>query len=238
VGGILFLTAGAVLYRSIVRFGTANDDLNSVKLELASYYEAPIFPSAENVEQELENARQVDVWFAELMQTLGEGNVNSAERSPSKFVGNLEKVRKRLIGESRKAGTALPSTPQSFAFGFDRYAGTGTLPKPQDVPRLMEQLAIINRLCTVMFRNRIKAISIITRDAFEDATASVAANPPARTSRRRRARPARAAHAQNPVGSPSDRAGESAVVLRLVPVEFRARPTASARTPRSQKHLL
>ena len=64
VGGILFLTAGFVLYRSIVRFNTSNDDLNRVKLELASYYEASIFPSAENVEQELENTRQVDLFHS------------------------------------------------------------------------------------------------------------------------------------------------------------------------------
>jgi hypothetical protein len=223
VGGILFLTAGFVLYRSIVRFDTANDDLKRVKLELSSYYEAPIFPSAENVEQELENARQVDVWFAELMETLGQGNVNSAERSPSKFIGILEKVRNRLIGESQKAGTELPSATQSFAFGFDRYSGTGTLPKPQDVPRLMEQLAIINRLCTVMFKNRIKGISTITRDGG-------ASDAPVANARRRRGRPGKPASPQKTVGSPSARPGvigEGALFAKLHFVfEFRAKESA------------
>jgi len=190
IGAVMFLAAGIVLYRGICRFNTAREDLEKVKRNLASYYEAPIFPSRENVVRELANAKQADAWFDELMATLRRGNVESDERSPSKFINVSETVRRRLTDEAKTAGTDLPSAAQAFAFGFDRYSGTGTLPKPQDVPRLTEQLVIVNRICLVMFKNRVKAVTKIERDEFEDAseagqvTGGPEAAPRRRSSRR------------------------------------------------------
>ncbi|MBT3194632.1 MAG: hypothetical protein HN341_18965 [Verrucomicrobia bacterium] len=233
VGAILFLSAGFVLYRGIVRFSTARDDLTVAKRDLARYYEAPIFPSRENVQKELGNVEQVDVWFDELMDTLGEGNVTSGERSPSKFIGVSEVVRRRLVAEGQKAGAELPEPARSFAFGFDRYSGTGELPKPQDVPRLMEQLVIINRLCLVMFNNRIKSISKVERDEFEDSPGPVTEASAPSGSTRGRSR--RGSSTQGASSSRASRAksklagviGEDALFAKLhFVLEFRAKESA------------
>jgi hypothetical protein len=167
VGLTLFIAVGFILFRGITRFNTARADLDRAKTNLERYYEAPIFPSRENVDKELANAEQIDAWFDELMGALGKGNVTSKQRSPSKFKNVFEVARKRLVNEGQKAGTELPASGQPFAFGFDRYSGTGTLPKPQDVPRLTEELVIINRLTHVLFKHRVKAISKIERVEFE-----------------------------------------------------------------------
>ncbi len=227
VGGVLFLIAGFMLYRGIDRFYTSKAELEKVKGDLSRYYKAPIFPSIENVKQELENARQVDAWFDGLMATLCEGNVNSDERSPSKFIGISEVVRKRLVSEGQKAGTELPTPAQSFAFGFDRYSGTGALPKPQDVPRLMEQLVIINRLSLVMFKNRVKSISSITRDTFEDAPSKD--NTAAEESHSRRRGGRRGDDTPSTVNSQKKAGiiGENALFAKLHFVfEFRAKESA------------
>jgi hypothetical protein len=205
IGGILFLGAGFVLYRGIVRFHTAKADLDVAKRNLAGYYDAKVFPSNGNVKQELDNAEQLDVWFNDLMSTLEKGNVVSSERSPSKFIGVSEAVRKRLVAEGQRSGAELPTPAQSFAFGFDRYSGTGTLPKPADVPRLMEQLAIINRLTMVMFNNRIKSISKIERDEFEDSTGPVNENASGESNRR----PRRGGSSSRTTRSPSSRASSA-----------------------------
>jgi hypothetical protein len=186
VGAILFLGAGFVLYRGVGRFNAARENLENVKRDLDRYYKAKPFPSKDNVNQERANTEQVDAWFNALMSTLGGGNVTSAERSPSRFKIAVEAASRNLIKAGQKAGAELPSTGE-FAFGFDRYAGTsGTLPKPQDVPRLMEQLVIVNRLCLVLFKHRVKALTKIERDEFEaagDAPSSYDA-PPSSVSRR------------------------------------------------------
>ncbi len=169
VGAILFIAAGFVLYRGVGRFNAAREDLDGAKRELDRFYKAKTFPSKENVQQEDANAEQVDAWFNELMTTLGKGNVTSTERSPSRFKIAVEAASRNLIKAGRKAGTELPESGD-FAFGFDRYAGTsGTLPKPQDVPRLMEQLVIVNRLSLVLFKHRVKELTRVGRDEFESA---------------------------------------------------------------------
>ncbi len=169
IGAILFLGAGFVLYRGVGRFNAARQDLENVQRDLDRHYKANPFPSTENVDLERANTKQADAWFNALMSTLGQGNVTSTERSPSRFKIAVEAASRNLVKASQKAGAELPEEG-AFAFGFDRYAGTsGTLPKPQDVPRLMEQLVIVNRLSLVLFKHRIKELSKVERDVFEAA---------------------------------------------------------------------
>ncbi len=167
MGCLLFLGAGIVLYRGVGSFNSARDDLKKAQSNLDRYYKADAFPSKGNVARELENAKQADAWFDDLMVDLSKGNVASDERSPSKFIGAFEAVQRRLTSEARKTGTELPG--EVFPFGFERYSGTGVLPNPQDVPRLTEQLVIANRLCGILFKHRIKMLSKLERQEFEDA---------------------------------------------------------------------
>jgi hypothetical protein len=207
VGAILFLGAGFVLYRGVGRFNTARENLENVKRDLDRYYKAKPFPSEDNVDRELANTKQVDTWFNSLMSTLEGGNVTSTERSPSRFKIAVEASSRNLIKAGQKAGAELPPTGE-FAFGFDRYAGTsGTLPKPQDVPRLMEQLVIVNRLCLVLFKHRVKGLTKVERDEFEVAgEAAPAEANPASSSRRSSRR-----------GSSSSRSRSSGTTTRTAP---------------------
>lgn len=168
VGGIALLAAALVLFRYVHRFNEASKALDKAKKQLAGHYQEPVFPSSGNVKQEQSNAEDLNRWFDQLEKALSTGNVNSSERSPSQFVGILERARAKLLREAQAAETELP---ENFAFGFERYAGTGTLPRPDDVPRLTEQLVLVNRVCKILFENRVKSIGLVERAGFEDTPA-------------------------------------------------------------------
>ena len=164
----MFLGASFMLYRGVADFNASKTERSKIKRGLERYYKANIFPSSENVKQELENSNQADQWFGTLMSELNKGNVISRETSPTKFKTAVYNVRNNLEKKARKAGTEMPEISASFAFGFERYAGTeGTLPKSEDVARLIEQLVIVNRISTVLFDNNIKSLSSVKRDVFE-----------------------------------------------------------------------
>ena len=174
LGAVLFMGAGFMLYRGITDFNESRSNLENLKIKLEQYYKAKIFPSQENVKVELDNSKQADEWFNSLISTLSKGNIVSTERSPSKFITTGNAVRRSLRKKAQKAGTVMPDSKSSFAFGFERYTrNDGTLPKSEEVPRLIEQLAIINRICTILFKNNIKEISLVKRDVFESTGALV-----------------------------------------------------------------
>ncbi len=196
VGAIALLAAGYVLYRGISRFGAARVSLGMAKANLEGFYREPVFPSNDNVGREKANTTKLAGWFDELAAELRKGNVVSTERSPSAFkTVYLEKALERLLQEAQAAGTELPT---AFGFGFEQYAGTDVLPRPDDVPRLMEQLVLVNRICRILFANRVKALSAVGRTAFEDqAAAAPAAAAPAPSGRAGR-RPTRTQPAAPP----------------------------------------
>jgi hypothetical protein len=178
IGGVALLAAAWTLFRGVVRFNLAAGALDDAKRQLTGYYQEAVFPSAENVQREKDNTLQVTRWYEELTTALRAGNVTNSERSPSRFVGILERARERLLRDAQAAGTELP---KSFAFGFDRYTGTGTLPRPDDVPRLTEQLILVTRVCIILFENRVKELRVVERALFEEgadvAPAAAAAGP-------------------------------------------------------------
>ena len=187
----MFLGASFMLYRGVSDFNASKRERAKIKSGLGRYYKAKTFPSSENVKQELENSSQADQWFNTLISELNKGNITSRETSPTKFKTAAYNVRHNLEKKARKAGTELPEISSSFAFGFERYAGAeGTLPKSDDVARLIEQLVIVNRISVVLFDNNIKSLSSVKRDVFE-ISAGVTSKQPKRSgrSRSRTARP-------------------------------------------------
>jgi len=189
LGAVLFMGAGFMLYKGITGFNESRSNLDNLKIQLEQHYKAKIFPSQENVKIELDNSKQADEWFNSLISMLSKGNIVRNERSPSLFITAGNKVRSSLKAKARKAGTVLPDSKSSFAFGFERYTGTdGALPKSEDVPRLIEQLVIINKISTILFQNGIKEMSSVKRDVFEStgALASEGAAEDNGNNRRRR----------------------------------------------------
>lgn len=229
VGAILFLGAGFMLYRSVTDFNASKADLTKVKRSLDRYYDASIFPSLDNVKQELDNSQQADDWFGKLVSLLYKGNVNSSETSPTRFKNAANNARRNLDKKAREAGTEMPDSSANFAFGFERYAGTeGTLPQSADVARLIEQMVIINRISLILFDNNIKSLTSVKRDVFE--TSIGAPKKAKRPTRGARGRAGRANAAQKPSAAALANVGiigsESLFAKMHFVFEFRAKEKA------------
>ncbi len=172
VGVIALLTASYVLFRGISRFGQARKALSAAQARLEGFYQDSVFPSDDNVRRENTNTLALARWFDALSAELRKGNVVSKERSPSAFkTVHLEKTLEQLLREAQAAGTELPP---DFGFGFELYAGKPNLPRPEDVPRLMEQLELVKRISRILFDNRVKALSSVGRATFENQVPTVA----------------------------------------------------------------
>jgi len=172
VGVVLFLAASGLLVRNIMQYREKEQDFNRLRSRLTQLYRSEVFPSDENVALERENREQLETWFERLITKLGEENISRADRSPPQFVERLELSRNTLRRQANRSRIRLPDAGTDFAFGFERYAGTGLLPSLEDVPRLTEQLIIVTRLVRLMYESEITALSAIRRDVFEEETAA------------------------------------------------------------------
>jgi hypothetical protein len=166
VAAALLAAAIMLLIRDKGRLAAARADLAKGQKKLDSYYVKDPFPSRENVAAQQASARELQSRFDALMQTLREGQTQPEERSPSNFIRLLGDKCAELRETGRRHGVELPA---NFTFGFGRYLGegSGALPAPDHVPRLMEQLAIVDTLCALCVQQGVTAIDGIQRDEFE-----------------------------------------------------------------------
>jgi len=165
---ILMGVAAFLLCKGISQFSATGNQFKGMVVSLRRYYNMDPFPSAENISKEQENVEELERWFDELMRLLRKGQVGPGEKSASKFMSLLSDTKNNLVALGKLRGTALP---EDFAFGFDRYSASGVLPAPPDVPRLTQQLIIIEKLCRVFFDEKATEITAIKRDQFDDAMA-------------------------------------------------------------------
>jgi len=162
---LLLLLAGAALVNTFMRKRSSEQALAGKRMEFQSVYATKPFPSGRNVAREKENGKNLRAWFVQLLDMARKGQVEPSERSPSNFMSLLSEKRKQLDGLSKSVGTVLPA---DFGFGFDRYfASSGALPAPDDVPRLTQQLVVVDKISMVLFDEKVDQIDAIEREEFE-----------------------------------------------------------------------
>jgi len=167
VFAILLVVFGFLLFLVLRELHGTERELQERQAVLSEYYSRNPFPSPGNVAREAENVQLLESWLERLLSLARQGQIEPEEGStPSRFVNTLGEKRNRLLALAQNADVKLPS--RDFAFGFDRYFVAGsTLPAPEDVPRLSQQLAIIDNLCGVLFEEKISEIVAIERQEFE-----------------------------------------------------------------------
>lgn len=169
----LLLIAGSALLlvsskRSVHRL---EQDLAMRRQELSSAYQRDPFPAAENVQRENDNAASLNTWYAKLVGQAGKEQLDLEERSPSAFLSQLGTTQRELLATAND----LSRVPRDFAFGFERYFGEGSkLPSPEHVPRLTQQLVIIDSLSRLMFGQNVAKIRSIQREVFEGGVSDAA----------------------------------------------------------------
>ena len=186
---VAFFVAACVLLTLGVRdFRKADGKLAGSKARLDYLYSRNPFPSEYNLRVERKNLVEREAQLEGLVRALREGQVESDEQNPAKFSSQFWAAHKRLLDVARKEGVVVTGG-SDFSFGFERYM-KGELPAAaRDVPRLTQQLRIMQTLCGVLFDARIASLQGIGREEFEgDAAASPKAEEP-RTRERGRRKP-------------------------------------------------
>ena len=187
---VLLAIATVLLVKGIRKFREAEADLSRAQVALDGYYAHDPFPSRENVGLERTNVDTLREWFGKIRDALREGQIEEVHKSPSTFMTLLSEKRNALVRRARAVWVALP---ENFAFGFDRYSAEGVLPAPGDVPRLTQQLMIVERLSEVLLEERVRGIESIERVVSEQGAegAAMSGTPEAAAGRGRGRRPMR-----------------------------------------------
>ncbi|MBI2440128.1 MAG: hypothetical protein HYV35_02030 [Lentisphaerae bacterium] len=161
----LLLGALAGLFSAQRRYSRQARALDLATMRLQQLYRREIFPAAANVRKETENLKDIVDQYNELNELLRAGQADPQPMEAAKFMQLLEHTLRQLRDRLQNARVKFP---ERYAFGFDRYAG-GRLPAPGDIPRLVQQLKIIETLCAILREAAVAELVAIERESFEQA---------------------------------------------------------------------
>jgi len=168
---LLFLGAVALVVFKFMNFAEAEAVLKSNKEHLEVLYAQNPFPSPANLKQERDNILVIKQELLDLQVAMGVGQVEPVVQSPAKFITQFFDTQHSLLTRAASSGITVP---KAFDFGFGRHM-KGDLPAPQDVPRLTQQLKIVEALCLILYNGNISSLDALSRQEFEVDAAPVAA---------------------------------------------------------------
>lgn len=195
VGGVLLVVlvfAAVMLFRGIRQFSVAEANLSSARKTLESFYRKQPFPSADNVKIVNRDVSAKQGWIRDVTDFIKRKQVDpDATKSPSVFINMLGETKNRLWKKGKQSGVVF-SGDEDFAFGFGRYV-QGEPATADYVPRLIQQLMIVDEICSILLDEKVKEIMTVGREEFEGAKNDSARRQPAgRGSRREEGRAANA----------------------------------------------
>ena len=179
VSAVLVLGAAALAAAGFSGKGDARKNREKAFSDLNRLHQSVPFPSEENVEaagKNLENARG---WIETLDEELTVGTndwakgINLRRASPGEFSSLREETIQSLYDAAPVAEDGSKIVPDSFAFGFDRYA-TGEPAQTPHVVRLLRQLRLTEQLVRMLYAAGPQRIEAVGRIVFE--TGAVAAS--------------------------------------------------------------
>jgi hypothetical protein len=165
---LVYVLCGVLLWRGAVALWAVKGQLDSSKGELEMLFAHDPFPSEQNLADERQNLSVLQGEFGRLLASLSEGQVEPVEQGPPKFIAQFWETQKDLLAKAKDAGITVP---KDFPFGFARHM-PGALPAPQDVPRLTQQLRIVQNLCGMLYASHISELRGFGREEFETGVSS------------------------------------------------------------------
>lgn len=188
VAFLALLAFGVIrLSRSYAAATEAREARDTAFANLQNLYTANPFPSVENAERMRRDVAALERMRAALTNAVSALDVARPDLSPSRFMQELQTaVRDRLQARAPIVEGTRAVAP-GFAFGFERYLAAGApIPRQEHVPRLAQQLAIVEKLVDEVYAAQIGTLRALTRDTFDAASADDAGEADdARGSRRR-----------------------------------------------------
>ena len=160
---VMFLVMGFFLYRKLMEYRQASVALGGGLARQQQLYGREPFPSPDNIEREQSNLARIREEFKKLLDLLSNAQVEPVDQKPAAFSTQFWEVRKDLLSQARDRKIKVPP---EFAFGFQRHMGGDLTPYP-DVPRLTQQLMIVQELCKVLYESKIDELKTVLREEFE-----------------------------------------------------------------------
>ena len=166
------LAVGSIqLMKSLASAQEAREARDASYSRLKTLYESKPFPSVENAKLMREDVQALDQMRAVLTNALVVRNVPMPSLSPSRFIQELQTTLRDRLQPQAPIIEGVRVVPDNFAFGFDRYMTAGApLPSEAAVPRLAQQLVIIEQIVQEVYAAKLGALRRITREDFDEAS--------------------------------------------------------------------
>lgn len=228
-GAVVVLASGVLAFLSQGKFSAAakaDKRVKSDRKKLEEVYRSELFPSSENVELLKTQAEALSQMRAAFTNDLAKFNTPAPRRTPSVFMQVLPALTRSLVDKAPVVdGRKIVAS--GFTFGFDRYLGqTAVMPVESDVPRLLQQLYIVDELVKTLYASQVSQITSVSREIFESGASAVSEPEEGRVGRGR--------HRGGRSGAPQERPAESAQTTfnglysaQHFKVSFTARQTAA-----------
>lgn len=190
VGGV---TAVAVIGIGVFAFlrsqaaSEARATMQQQASQLRKLFEKDVFPSQENIDTAEKNRDQTRKFVQDLRNEMKRGMVPvDRKKTPGDF-SNIRMATIASLLEDAPVGTGdtkvVDNSQAPFQFGFDRYK-EGVPAEKRDVPRLLAQLRMMDKLVRVLYDSGIVSLEAVAREEFEggsSASSDASAEPATRT---------------------------------------------------------
>lgn len=190
VGGV---TAVAVIGIGVFAFlrsqaaSEARATMQQQASQLRKLFEKDVFPSQENIDTAEKNREQTRKFVQDLRNEMKRGMVPvDRKKTPGDF-SNIRMATIASLLEDAPVGTGdtkvVDNSQAPFQFGFDRYK-EGVPAEKRDVPRLLAQLRMMDKLVRVLYDSGIVSLEAVAREEFEggsSASSDASAEPATRT---------------------------------------------------------
>ncbi len=171
---VALLIAGSVrLTRSYAAAQEARQLRDDAFGSLKKLYEARPFPSMENAERMQQDVQALLQMRDALTNAVSARDVASPALSPSRFIQELQTTLRERLQAQAPIVEGVRVVPDNFAFGFERYVAAGApMPQERDVPRLAQQLLMIERLVSEVYAAQIGSLRSVKREEFDAGAAA------------------------------------------------------------------
>lgn len=177
VSAVLVLGSAALAFAGLSGADAAGKRRDRALSELSRLYQSNPFPSEENVEVARANLDHAQDWIDVLDESLTVGTndwakgINLRRASPGEFSSLREETIQSLYDAAPVGEDGTKIVPDSFAFGFDRYA-TGDPAQTPHVVRLLRQLRLTDKLVRLLYAAGPQRVEAVGRVVFETGASS------------------------------------------------------------------
>ena len=168
--GVVLLSVGYSTIGSVSAASDSAEKLEKMQRDYSRVFKtANPFPNEENKEILEKNLEQAREWEKKLLTIIREGEYKpeSKQTNAGYFSNKRQEMIERLTTTAPKGPDGKSVAVEGLTFGFDKYKD-GAPASKNDVPRLMEQLTLIDGLVQLLYDAEIDRLKAVRREEFED----------------------------------------------------------------------